>query len=196
MARSRTPEDLAGRCFRCWQRLEVCLCSQIPRLGTRTEILVLRHFREALSTSNTARAAALALPRCEIVDYGAEGQPPLERSLLAPGAWVLFPSGDPPSGPPPSQVVVLDGRWGNARRALRRLESTGPLRRVALAPIDPPPPRSRRAPWPGTMSTLEAIALALGLLEGPEVRAALLKLQGQLVGAIGGRRRAVAEAPA
>lgn len=176
--RSRTPADLAGRCPGCYLPTALCLCPEVPRLETRTRFLVIRHNKEANKSTNTARLAALALTHCHILTYGAPGQP-FELSVLsAPGTWLLFPDAQPPppGTPPPERLVVLDGNWTQARRMYQRLPE---LRRLPGLALPPPPPearRLRRSPHPYGMSTVEAIAGALSVLEGEEVARPLYAL--------------------
>src|SRR5438067_2383451 len=101
--RSRTPPDLRGRCPRCYFPEAGCLCGQVPRLTTRLEVVIVRHALERHRTSNTARWAALALPRCRILDY-ALGEQPLDLSAEVAGASLLYPADRPsaPPQPPPS----------------------------------------------------------------------------------------------
>jgi DTW domain-containing protein len=169
--RSRTPADFAGRCPGCYLPTHLCLCAEVPRVRTRTDFLVIRHNKEANKSTNTARLAALALTRCRILTYGAPGQPFELSVLAAPGTWLLFPDAQPPppGTPPPERLVVLDGNWTQARRMYQRLPE---LRRLPGLALPPPPPearRLRRSPHPYGMSTVEAIAGAITVLEGAEV---------------------------
>lgn len=176
--RSRTPEDLAGRCPACYLPHALCLCAELPSVSTRTELLIIRHNKEAQKSTNTARMAALALPRCRIVPYGAPGQP-FDASLLeAPDTWLLFPDAQPPEpgAPPPRRLIVLDGNWAQARRMVHRVPG---LQRMPGLKLPPPPPdsrRLRRPPHPEGMSTLEAVAGALAHLEGEDVARPLYAL--------------------
>ncbi|WP_257458244.1 tRNA-uridine aminocarboxypropyltransferase [Archangium lipolyticum] len=170
--RSRTPEDLSGRCPACYLPTAFCLCADVPRVDTRTDLLVIRHNKEANKSTNTARLAALALPRCRVLTYGAPGQPPFDVSVLAaPDTWLLFPDAQPhpPGTPPPQRLVVLDGNWTQARRMYQRMPELRRLPGLALPPPAPNTRRLRRSPHPYGMSTLEAIAAALGVLEGEAV---------------------------
>lgn len=181
--RSRTPEDLSGRCPGCYLPTALCLCAEVPRVDTRTELLVIRHSKEASKSTNTARLAALALPRCRILPYGAPGQPPFDVSVLTgPDTWILFPDAPPPppDAPPPQRLVVLDGNWTQARRMYQRLPE---LRRLPGLALPPPPPdarRLRRSPHPYAMSTVEAIISALTLLEGEAVARPLEALHARM----------------
>ncbi|CAM3145363.1 DTW domain-containing protein [Corallococcus sp. ZKHCc1 1396] len=180
--RSRTPEDLAGRCERCYLPATWCLCAQVPVVPTRTELLVIRHNKEAQKSTNTARIAALALPRCRIVSYGAPGQP-FDASVLDDGAdtWLLFPDAPEAEGPLPQRLVVIDGSWAQARRMVQRVPGLRRLPGMRLPPPGPDTRRLRRPPHPDGMSTLEAMAGALARLEGEDVARPLLTLHELMV---------------
>ena len=176
--RSRTPEDLAGRCPACYLPCALCLCAHVPRVDTRTSFLVIRHNKETHKSTNTARLAALALPRCRILTYGAPGEP-FDLSVLdAPDTWLLFPGAPPPPAhaPAPERLVVLDGNWTQARRMYHRLPELRRLPGLNLPLPAPEARRLRRAPHPESMSTVEAMAAALQLLEGEHVARPLLAL--------------------
>jgi DTW domain-containing protein YfiP len=70
-------------------------------------------------------------------------------------------------------LIVLDGSWSQAARMARREPALRSLPRVKL----PPGPRSsyrlRTQQDPARVCTFEAVARALGVLEGPEVQQAL-----------------------
>ena len=159
--------DIETRCARCLLLPRVCLCADIPTLPTRTRIVVVRHHLERWRSSNSGRLAHLALPNSAIVEHGGLAGvavlPPLD------GAWLLFPEGEPVTAapvPPPRQLVVLDATWSQARRMYRKLAALRglPILRLPDAPM--PAARLRESPAPGRVSTIEAIARALRLLEG------------------------------
>jgi DTW domain-containing protein len=181
--RSRTPADLAGRCPGCYLPPRLCLCAEVPRVETRTHVRVIRHNKEGHKSTNTARLAALALSRCDILTYGAPGQPFDVSVLEAPGTWLLFPEAQPPppGTPPPGCLVVLDGNWTQARRMYQRLPLLRRLPGISLPPPAPDTRRLRRPPHPEGMSTLEAIAGALSLLEGPHVAHPLHELHERMI---------------
>jgi DTW domain len=81
----------ADRCERCLLRRRWCLCAEVPRVLTRTRIVIVRHYREVTRSSNSGRLAGLALPNCEIVDHGAPGTPP--TAIDGRDAQLLFPGG-------------------------------------------------------------------------------------------------------
>lgn len=155
----------------------MCLCAAIPTIVTRTRIVIVRHHLERWRSSNSGRLAHLALPNSEIVEHGgatgAAALPPLG------GAWLVFPEGEPTVAapvPPPRQLVVLDATWSQARRMYRKLDAVRglPILRLPDAPM--PAARLRESPAPGRVSTIEAIARALRLVEGDAAAAPLEEL--------------------
>ncbi|MFN7132316.1 MAG: DTW domain-containing protein [Myxococcales bacterium] len=172
------PDLLEGRCPKCLLRQEVCLCDRVPTVHTRTEVLLVRHMLEALKSSNTARMAALAMPRCTLVDYGLRDAPFDPAPLRRPGTWLLYPGAEPCASPPPglTQLVVIDGSWSQARRMTQRIPELRALPKLSLPPAPPPPRQLRRQKLEAGMSTLEAIARAISLLEGEDVARPLVEL--------------------
>ena len=167
-------DDAHARCPRCLLQRRVCLCAAIPTVVTRTRIVIVRHHLERWRSSNSGRLAHLALPNSEIVDHGGAAG----LAVLPPlaGAWLVYPEGAPmvaPPVPPPAQLVVLDATWSQARRMFRKLTGLRglPILRLPDAPM--PAARLREAPSPGRVSTIEAIARALRLIEGEAAAAPL-----------------------
>ncbi len=129
--------------------------------------MIVRHHLEMHRTSNTGRLAHFALPNSEIVEHG--GMTGSAKLPVLDGAWLLFPEGPVtpvPVEPPPTAIVVLDATWSQARRMFRKVEALRglPILRLADAPM--PAARLRESPAPGKVSTIEAIARALRVLEG------------------------------
>lgn len=191
--RSSTAPDLTGRCRRCYLVESACLCAELPTIPTRTRVLVVRHALEAWKTTNTARFAQLAMPNARVIEYG--GIDPIDPApILEPGSWLVFPSAEPelPQGEPPRQIVVLDGTWAQARRMMKRYPAFRGLPRLAMPLSKRPWENLRQAPFPGALSTLEAIGEALRAIEGDAVAEQLRALNDQLVTrvlSVRGRRR-------
>lgn len=167
-------DDGHARCPRCLLQLRVCLCAAVPTVATRTRIVIVRHHLERWRSSNSGRLAHFALPNSEIIDHGGirgpAALPPLD------GAWLLFPEGEPVTRapePPPRQLVVLDATWSQARRMFRKLAPLRGLPYLRLPDEAMPAARLRASPGEGRVSTLEAIARALRLLEGDAAAAPL-----------------------
>ena len=178
------------RCPRCMMRPEVCLCP-LPRVENRTPLVIVRHRLEAFRPTNTARLAALMLADVALYEFGRLGARGTDAPLREPDTWLLFPDGRPlsPGGPRPRRLLVLDGTWPQARRMAHKLEAVRGLPRLSLPPPPPSPDRLRVEPHREGMATLEAIARALEILDGPQVSAPLLDVyRRQVAGVLATRR--------
>ncbi|MBE7453576.1 MAG: DTW domain-containing protein [Kofleriaceae bacterium] len=163
-----------GRCPRCLFRLEHCLCPAVPRLETATRVILLRHHTERLRASNSGRLVHLALAGSVLRDVSGPERRGLDLEL-GPDTWLVYPEGEPWSAPPaprPRALVFLDATWHQARRMRQRLPALRGLPVLALATTGGAA-RMRKAPRPEQVSTIEAVAAALRLLEGGDVPDAL-----------------------
>ena len=174
---------MPGRCKTCWLREQVCICGAIETVHTPFAISVIRHHKESFKTTNTARIAELALPACKVIDYGGRGTDFDPAPLLEPGAFLLFPSDEPTTVPPLAvrRLVVLDGTWSQARAMQKKIPGLVGLPKISVAQTHHPALRLRAMPFPGGLSTLEAIAAAVGLLEGEQKAAKLYDIHDAFV---------------
>ncbi|MBX7114960.1 MAG: DTW domain-containing protein [Myxococcaceae bacterium] len=181
--RSRTLSTLPGRCQRCWIRQEFCLCSELQPVANRTEIVLLRHEREAYKSTGTARIASLALARCQVIDFGEESAKADQAlSALTAGACVLFPSEDAALTPPDmKRLIVLDGTWRQTRKMTKKLPCLAGVPKWKLPDKLASPLRLRESPDAFARSTLEAIADALAEIEGDSVAEPLRSLHALMV---------------
>ncbi|KAF2410687.1 DTW domain-containing protein YfiP [Pseudomonas antarctica] len=169
------------QCSRCLRPVAHCLCPLIPSLDSRTRVLLLQHPSEVNHALNTARLAALGLNNVQWVV--GEVFEDLATLLNQPGyqARLLFPADDAqPLQPykPDDQLLLLvvpDGTWRKARKLLHLNPLLAALPRVTLAGDSVSRYRLRKAPGPGALSTVEAIAQALQVLEAPTSFELLLK---------------------
>ena len=101
-----------------------------------------------------------------------EDDPCVREAAARPGAAVLFPGENAvPAAPrrpaPPPVPFAIDGTWHQAEKMLRVNPTLAALPRLRVDAGRPSGYRDlRREPGPGHLSTLEAVALALGALEG------------------------------
>lgn len=192
VARMRDPKNrmidgfVAHRCPGCRLLATKCLCDRVPRIETRTRVLVVMHQLETQKPSNTGLLALRCLPNSDVVIRGA-----LDRSTDVPD-WrehgdpvLLFP--DPDAQPletwrdngRPVTLIVPDGTWRQATRARRRVAGLDTVPCAFVARDAPSAYRLRRTPDPRRLSTIEAIAEALAVLEssgGPAARDGLLEI--------------------
>jgi DTW domain-containing protein len=159
-------------CSGCGRPPVVCFCDRITVLPTRTRILLLQHPREKDVAIGTARMAHRALPSSRLrvgLDFAED--PEVLAALARPSpAYVLFPG--PGSLPveqlprePAITLVVLDGTWSQARKLLRLNPAIAALPRIAFSPPKPSAYVIRREPADFCVSTIEALAQVLAVLE-------------------------------
>jgi DTW domain-containing protein len=171
--RSRTPPTLEGHCRFCYLRLEYCICSELPRIDTKTEVIIIRHLVEARLTSNTGRLAALCLTNCRLLEY--RGDTPFEASSIDPlSSVLLYPGTEAPLSFVPQRLIVIDATFRQARRMYQRIPILHQTPQLALLAPAVAPMRLRVPPHPDGMSTIEAIAYGLGIIEDPKLKLPLL----------------------
>lgn len=159
----------------------MCWCALLPSIETRTKVVILQHPRERDMPIGTGRMASLCLPRASLhlgVDFERDravmeaiGDPAQPAALLWPGEGAIDLEQDPPRGP--ITLVVVDGTWSQAKKVVRVNPSLRALPRYAFAPPAPSAYRIRREPRDDYVSTIEAIAHVLTLLEGDRFGAML-----------------------
>lgn len=174
-----------SRCSACRFVREWCVCSLAPKLNLSTRVVVVMHSSEWLKASNTGHFVQLALNQAAVRLHGLPHIPVdlADVDATAKSTLVLFPGhGAKPltpdliaSLPRPATLLVPDGNWNQAKAMMRRIPA---LR--AATPVELPGPvlgdrlRPRRNILPDRMSSFEAIAQTLGLLEGEQVQDVLL----------------------
>ena len=170
-------------CPVCFLHLQRCICHLIPKLDLKTKLTLVVHYRELKRTTNTGRLAVQALVNSEMYIRG-EGRSPLDlSSLLSPDyeSYVLYPSDEAidlenlkPAKP--VQLIVSDGNWRQAGKLHRRHAELEHLPRVRIREKNEAQHHLRHEHFAEGFSTLEAIAIALGCLEGDAVKAKLMAL--------------------
>lgn len=175
--------NVAGRCPACRLHQALCVCALIPRLETRTRLLLVIHHKEERKPTNSGLLAARCLPNSEVRVRGLLGQPQPE---LAPDATrqplLLYPheSALPllqfADSPRPVTLIVPDGTWRQASKVRLRMPGLAEVPCVSLPPDAPTRYRLRSETNQQGLATAEAIARAFGILEGPAVREALERI--------------------
>lgn len=173
------------RCARCRMLRAECFCDLIPTVATRTRLVLVLHEAEDRKPSNTGRLALSCLPNSALVMRGGHEQ----ASPVAAESWtehgtpvLLFPHPDAQpieawrDSSRPVTLVVPDGTWRQAQRVRRRIPGLDAVPCAVVKRDQPSEYRLRHTPFPRRLATMEAIAEALGVLEGPSVREELLRI--------------------
>lgn len=165
--------QVEARCAACRMHATLCICALVPRLQTRTRLALVIHYREARKPSNTGQLAARCLERSSVEIIGKRGQ-----SIEAPVVHddevplLMFPDDDAvpieryANSEKPIALFVPDGNWRQASKVRRRDPGFGAMQCVTLPASRPTEYRLRAEPRTGGLATLEAIAHALGIVEG------------------------------
>ena len=138
------------------------------------------HVHESVRPSNTGRLVPLALANSFICLRGLKDQRTQTEGMIPPGTQglVLYPSADSRElnqdylSPiiTPITLVALDGNWNQASKMAKREPALAGLPKVHLAAGPLSQFRLRTQSDPARVCTFEAVARALGVIEGTGVQ--------------------------
>jgi DTW domain-containing protein len=174
-----------NRCLNCRVNTHFCVCEHIKPFSIKTNVSLVVHVRELKLTSNTAQFAEKMLPdKAQIVIRGRMNEvfdpaPILGREGRA---LFLYPHEDAlelntefkEKYPGTYHLIIPDGNWQQARKVRQREAGFSTLAAVKLPPGITSQYGLRKALHPEWVSTYEAMAHALGILEGEEVTEKLM----------------------
>lgn len=179
-----TRRNNLDRCATCSMHATLCICALVPRLETRTRLQLIVHYREESKPTNTGQLAARCLPHSQLSIVG-DRQRPLDIAPVTDREQpvLLFPADDAvpithfAASERPVVLFVPDGNWRQASKMRKRIPGLADLPCVTLPDTAPSNYRLRAEFHAGRLSTFEAIARALCILEGhdgPRIEAAML----------------------
>lgn len=167
-------------CLECGLHKDLCLCHLIPNLDLKSKLVLVIHHRELRRTTNTGRLAVRSLKNSEMRIRGEKDKGPLDLSdLLTPNYRTLlfFPAIDARELTPeliheqslPIQLIVPDGNWRQASKVSIRHPELKDIERVKVSAPNTADKHLRVEHFEEGMSTLQAIAQAFAVIEGPSV---------------------------
>lgn len=174
-------------CLGCGLHRTHCLCAEIPILNLKTKVVLIAHRKELKRTTNTGQLALRALSNSELRVRGTLNKEALDLSdLLTPSykTILFYPSDDAveltaelvKTFLKPVQLFVPDGNWRQASKVFSRHPELHQVLKVKISTPNLAKFHLRAEHTVDGMATLQAIALALGVLEGPLIKNELLKL--------------------
>lgn len=179
------------RCPRCKVILRECICSTIPRLETRTKVVLVAHRRELLKPTATGPLALECLPNSVLHSQGERDQRIDLSPLSGEGRRLLclYPADDArvlspelvAEDPRPITLIVPDGTWSQASRIVKRVPGIEHAERVILPAGRPTEWGIRSESKLAGLATFEAIARSLALIEGDHVTAPLERVFSAMV---------------
>ena len=175
------------RCPRCRLHTDLCACPLLAPIVVATQLLLVTHKFEHRKATNTGHLAVQCLKGARLCLRGREDAPD------DPVVWdqdraplFLFPCRDAipldewqavhAAKPKAITLIVPDGTWRQANRVKRRVPGLAQVQAVSLAATQESNYRLRRTHVGSRLATFEAIALALGILEGPAIGTHLLNV--------------------
>ncbi len=173
-------------CQGCFLHKDRCICDQFPTLSLKTKVALIIHAKELKRTTNTGRLAVKILTNSEMRVRG-EGRESLDLSdLLVPEYRTLlfYPSPNAieltrefvEASMLPIQLIVPDGNWRQASKVHYRHHELADIPRVMISTPNPNEKHIRAESTESGMATLEAIACALGIIDGLEVKETVMKI--------------------
>ena len=185
-------------CLECFLHKNLCICSLIPDLETKTRVVLIVHAKELKRTTNTGRLAMKSLKNSEMRIRG-ETTEALDLSDLVNDQYqslLFFPADDAielteeylKQFKKPILLLVPDGNWRQASKVHSRHKELASVPRVMISKPNLATQHLRAESFEEGMSTLQAIAEAMKIIEGEEVYNSLIKVyQAKLENTLKGR---------
>lgn len=171
-------------CYRCFWPAQLCWCSSIVRMATRTKFLFLMHPKEwKHEKAATGRLTHLCLENSAIqcgVEFDAHEEVQALLNDPAHFPMLLFPGKQAVNLSAPAAslaalaeqlaqrqlvVVIIDATWALGRKMLRLSPTLQRLPRIMFTPSGPSRYVIKQQPHAGCLSTLEATHELLVALE-------------------------------
>ena len=170
-------------CSDCLMPRAFCVCSVMETESVSTRVTVVVHYSDVTRLSNTGRLVPAVLSNSEVLVRGTRGDPLDITRCLQPGFRnvVLFPAQNSlplnsdfiQSLSQPLNLIVPDGNWNQAGKMEKREKPLAHLQRVHLEIDKPSRYRLRTAAHENWISTFEAVARSLGVVESSALQARL-----------------------
>ncbi|MEQ9496270.1 MAG: tRNA-uridine aminocarboxypropyltransferase [Deltaproteobacteria bacterium] len=172
------------RCVGCRMVVGYCICDTIVPIETETRVVLIVHWMEWNKTTTTSALLNRVLIDAEVKKRG-HREAPLDLSEVLDDptrrAVLLYPSDDAVpldafEHDGPLTLIVPDGTWRQARKVRSRVPRLDTVPAVTL-PVGAASGYRVRKNVRGdfALSTAEAVARALGILEGAAVEAAVMR---------------------
>lgn len=162
-------------CNTCDYAISTCICNAIEHTNNATRIIILQHPSEEKTVKNTAKLVALSLSNCEIIKGENNQDFAFLQTLPADTTVVLYPNDHAISLDdkcalrdlkPITHLIVIDGTWKKAFKILQLTPLLQQFKTVSFNHIPANQYSIRKASRTDSLSTLEAVAYSLNIIEG------------------------------
>ncbi len=172
------------RCRICRLHINLCVCAAMPHFDLATRVVVIMQHKEFSITSNTGHLIPKIFKNADLRFRGSSSRVPLNVTGLDSEDFhnvVLFPKpnakilnadfvNELKAQHKNLRLIVPDGNWRQAQKIIKRTPLLTQLPKVVLPITRVSNYRLRRSPRDDGVCTFEAIARALGILEGKDVQ--------------------------
>lgn len=161
-------------CNQCDFSLSTCICGAITSINNQTKVIILQHPSEAKIAKNTAKLLALSLTQCDIIKGENDNDFAFLKHLPVSSTVLLYPDEhaiklDSPKTvcglSPITHIIVIDGTWKKAYKIMQLTPLLKQFKTVSFNHLPTNRYAIRKAPRADSLSTLEAIAHSLSLIE-------------------------------
>ena len=161
-------------CERCLFTPSTCICGAIKRLTNKVSVVILQHPSEEKIAKNTAKLLNLSLTDCKIIKGENNTDFAMLNSLPVKSTVLLYPNehatylDDVKPKPALNNIthlIVIDGTWKKAYKILQLTPLLTKFKTVSFMQLPQNRYAIRKAPRADSLSTLEAVAHSLLLIE-------------------------------
>lgn len=161
-------------CNFCLFALNTCICNAVTSIHNKVKVIVLQHPSEEKVTKNTAKLLNLCLTDCQIIKGENNNDFAQLSALPASSTVLLYPNeqainldnnGALNTLQPITHLIVIDGTWKKAYKILQLSSLLQRFKTVSFANLPKNRYTIRQAPRADSLSTLEAVAHSLQLIE-------------------------------
>ena len=161
-------------CNHCNFALNTCICSATTNINNKVTVIILQHPSEEKIAKNTAKLLNLCLTDCQIIKGENNDDFAILKTLPISSTVLLYPnenainlddSVEQLSIKNITHLIVVDGTWKKAYKILQLTTLLNQFKTVSFKQLPKNRYAIRKAPRADSLSTLEAVAHSLFLIE-------------------------------
>ncbi|WP_165741046.1 tRNA-uridine aminocarboxypropyltransferase [Pseudoalteromonas sp. Z1A6] len=161
-------------CNHCNFALNTCICSAITNINNKVKVIILQHPSEEKIAKNTAKLLNLCLTDCQIIKGENNDDFSILKTLPVSSTVLLYPNenainlddnAEQASINNITHLIVVDGTWKKAYKILQLTPLLNQFKTVSFKQLPKNRYAIRKAPRADSLSTLEAVAHSLLLIE-------------------------------
>ncbi|MBH0051923.1 tRNA-uridine aminocarboxypropyltransferase [Pseudoalteromonas sp. SWYJZ19] len=161
-------------CIHCNFALNTCICSAITNINNKVTVIILQHPSEEKIAKNTAKLLNLCLTDCQIIKGENNDDFSILKTLPVSSTVLLYPNenainlddnAEQASINNITHLIVVDGTWKKAYKVLQLTPLLNQFKTVSFKQLPKNRYAIRKAPRADSLSTLEAVAHSLLLIE-------------------------------